>query len=203
MINLQELHNQVMADPTPPYDNRYTITERQYLEYQDDTSCRYYHYLLKLVKRLKPKKVLELGTSQGRSSLFMMLGLPEDGSLITIDIGSFLRSDLAAFANDSRLKIVFGNDLYHSVFSKIENNIELLFIDSEHSFEQIFKEWDIYRPKLVDGAIVVMDDIHLNQGMERFWDSLPYEKIDTGGYLHFSGFGLFVYKQPLDNIMFI
>jgi predicted O-methyltransferase YrrM len=194
MQSIVDLHNQIMGDPVPPYDRRCALSEQDYYTYQNNVGHTYYLYLLKLVKRIQPRKILELGTSIGRSANFMMLALPRASSLVTVDVGSFLRSDLFEFSNDPRLTIIFGNDLDEEVFSKVGGGFDLLFIDSEHSFEQVTQEWDKYKSLLVDGAIVVMDDIRLNDGMSKFWDSLPFEKIDTGAGLHFSGFGLFVYR---------
>lgn len=194
-MNLRDLYHHVITDPTPEYDERLGVAmnRQQYDAYQTNKGHTYYLFLNKLVRRLKPKKILELGTSIGRSGLFMMTALPEASKLVTVDIGSFLRTDLTGFAYDDRLKIVFGNDLEDGVFNEIGNGFDMMFSDSEHSYEHVVVEWEKYRHTLTDGAIVVMDDIRLNDGMSKFWDSLPYEKIDTGVDLHFSGFGLFRY----------
>lgn len=196
-MSLQQLYDLVIADEVPPYDQRLAVamSEQQYIQYAQNQGHTYYLFLNKLVRRLRPKKVLELGTSIGRSALFMMTALPTTSSLVTVDIGSFLRTDLFGFAHDSRLKIIFGDDLNDLIYEQVGSGFDLFFIDSEHSLEQVALEWEKYKSRLVDGAIVIMDDIHLNLGMTQFWDSLPYEKIDTGDKLHFSGFGLFVYKR--------
>jgi predicted O-methyltransferase YrrM len=185
----------IVNNPNPPYDSRLApaMDETEYIRYQDNPGHMYYLLLMKLVRYLKPKKVLELGTSIGRSALFMMMFLPEDSSLTTVDIGSHRRTDLAGFAFNNRLKIVFGDDLDQSVIDQIDDGFDFCYLDSEHNYEQIAAEWKIYAPKLKDGAIVAMDDIHLNVGMEKFWNDLPYEKVDTGDKFHFSGFGLFRY----------
>lgn len=192
-----ELYSQVVLDPTPPYDPRLGVamTEEQYIQYEQNYGHTYYLFLNKLVRRLKPKKILELGTSIGRSALFMMTALPDTSSLVTVDIGSFLRSDLFGFSHDPRLKIIFGDDLDDMVFAQVGAGFDFLFIDSEHSQEHAVKEWQKYHPLLEDGAIVAMDDIRLNSGMSEFWDSLPFEKVETGDKLHFSGFGLFRYRK--------
>jgi predicted O-methyltransferase YrrM len=52
----------------------------------------YYRYLHSLVRVLLPRTVLELGTCQGGSALFMLLALPEGSSLTTLDLGSRLGS---------------------------------------------------------------------------------------------------------------
>lgn len=196
-MTLHELYSQVVLDPIPPYDSRLGVamTEEQYIQYEQNYGHTYYLFLNKLVRRLKPKRILELGTSIGRSALFMMTALPDTSSLVTVDIGSFLRSDLFGFSHDPRLKIIFGDDLDDAVFTQVGDGFDLLFIDSEHSREHAEREWRRYHPLLMDEAIVIMDDIRLNPGMSEFWDSLPFEKIETGTKLHFSGFGLLRYRK--------
>ncbi len=196
-MNLQDLYHHVITDPLYPYDERLGVamTEDQYKAYPFNKGHTYYTFLNKLVRRLAPKKVLELGTSQGRSGLFMMTALPTESQRVTVDVGSFLRTDLAAFAYDERIKIVYGNDLDDAVAAEIGTGFDMVFSDSEHTYEHVVVEWEKYRHTFNDRAIVVMDDIHLNEGMERFWNSLKYEKIDTGADLHFSGFGILEYRK--------
>lgn len=200
-MNLQELYSQVMADQLPAYDERLAVamSMAQYDAYQYNIGHTYYHFLSKLVRRLQPKRVLELGTSIGRSALFMMVTLPENSKLATIDIGSYLRTDLAPFAWDKRLKVIYGDDRLPNVAAEaiefLDGGIDLLYMDSEHTYDQVAAEWEIYQLHLNNGAIVVMDDIHLNDGLIKFWEEIKYEKIATDEKLHFSGFGLFRYQR--------
>lgn len=193
MSEFSDCMNKVLRAPLPEYDQHLSVvmSAEQYEAYSRGDGHTYYVFLNKLVRELAPKKVLELGTSIGRSGLFMMCALPPESSFVTVDIGSYRRVDLLPFDSDPRLSVIFGNDLEESVVDKIGDGFDMLFIDSEHSYEQVSREWDIYRHKISNKAVVVMDDIHLNDGMEKFWNSIPYEKIDLGNSLHFSGFGAF------------
>jgi predicted O-methyltransferase YrrM len=188
--------NKVLKAPLPEYDPRLSIVMNidQYEVYSKNEGHTYYVFLNKLVRELAPKKVLELGTSIGRSALFMMCALPPDSTLTTVDIGSYRRMDLLPFDSDPRLNIVFGNDLEESTIKQVGSGFDLLYIDSEHSYEQVSKEWEIYQHKITNDAIVVMDDIHFNEGMDKFWDSISYEKMDLGNSLHFSGYGAFQFS---------
>jgi len=195
-MTLNQLHTQAMEFNPLKYDKRlsHIMTEEQFEAYKVNTGHTYYLFLYNLVHLLKPKNVLELGTSIGRSALFMMCALPENSTLTTIEIGSHLRVDLEPFFNDPRLKIVYGSDMDKNVYSPLNlQNIDFIYIDTEHDIEQLQKEWNIYKNFLCSDAIVVLDDISLNDGMKKFWDDLPYEKISCPLSVHFSGFGIFKY----------
>ena len=192
-MDIRELHQRAMEAVPPPYDYRLAraMSEDQYKAYRTNTGHTYYLYLNALVRILRPRKVLELGTDIGRSAAFMMMSLPQQSRLITVEIGTQPRTDLEPFEGDPRLSIVQGNDLDLKIYGGLAlEGIDLLYLDSDHTFEQISREWALYRPYLSDGACVAMDDIHLNPGMEQFWESLHCPKIDAPRDLHFSGWGL-------------
>ncbi len=234
-LSLNELNTAAQFYKPIPYDLRYSVamSEQEFNNYKTNTGHTYYLYLHNLVKLLKPNHILELGTSIGRSALFMLTGLdyelkrlksypighlksnnnakevmeiiPElmlkemNRKLTTIEMGSFLRGDLVAFSDDNRLNIVYGSTIDPDVYEPLNlKDIDFLYMDTEHSYECISKEWSIYKNFLKDGAIVVMDDITLNEEMIKFWNSLNYEKLNTGIDIHFSGFGIFKYKNNLD-----
>jgi predicted O-methyltransferase YrrM len=191
-MNILELHERVLNSPFPPYDSRLSpfMDERGYEAYKSNTGHTYYLYLARLVRELAPKRLVELGTDIGRAAAFMMTQLPARSEFITVEIGSQPRTDLAACHGDPRLKIVTGSSTDPSVYEPLQD-IDLLFIDTDHRYEQVSAEWQIYRGRLSKGAVVVFDDIHLNPGMEQFWAELPEPKVDAGKDIHFSGWGMF------------
>lgn len=193
-MDIAELHRQVLALEPLPYDPKLSvaISEEGYRRYRTNTGHTYYLYLQALVRILKPRLVLELGTDIGRSAAFMMTALPEGSRLVTVEIGSQERTDIAPWKGDPRLWAVQGDSRDLSIYGmKDLRFIDLLYIDSDHTFEQVSAEWDSYRHFLSPGAVVAMDDIHLNPGMERFWASLPYPKVDADRGVHVSGWGIF------------
>ncbi len=163
----------------------------------EDNHNRYYLYLAALIRELKPVNVLELGTKDGASALFMLSALPNDSRFQTIDLNPSPIL-LEGVLSDQRLTIITADDLdpRFSLTLEAQDPIDLLFMDTEHNSDQLSAELEKYSEFLRPGAIVVVDDIHLNSEMEHWWASLPYEKIDTGLMLHHSGFGIFEY-QPI------
>jgi predicted O-methyltransferase YrrM len=197
-MTLVELHAIARDYSGIKFDPRINIAmnEGEFEAMRSNNGCNYYFYLRNLVSQLRPRNVLELGTSIGRSGLFMMLALPPESKFTTIEMGSWMRGDLAPFFDDNRLRIVYGSDVDNAVYSPLElKDVDLLFIDTVHEIEHVKKEWSIYSKVLSPGALVVMDDIHLNDGMSTFWDSIPYEKMDVGLDVHLSGFGMFRFNE--------
>jgi len=58
---------------------------------------------------------------------------------------------------------------YNAIKYFIENNIKIdfLFIDGDHSYEGVKKDWDLYSPLLKPNSIVLFHDIGWAKGVER------------------------------------
>lgn len=154
-----------------------------------DNISGYYWYLHALVLVTRPKKIVELGRCLGTSALFMLGALPDDGVLITVDIEE-RASDLTHQLGDSRLRVLTGNDLDLATFDGVDiSDIDFLFIDTDHTCAQATKEWEFYVPFLSENALVVFDDITMNN-MGSFWSPLDCAKLETGTTYHYTGFGL-------------
>jgi hypothetical protein len=69
---------------------------------------------------------------------------------------------------------------------------DLWFIDSLHTEEQLRQELALYTPYFKKGAVVVLDDIHLHEGMKKVWESIKFDKCDNTVPCHYSGFGFFI-----------
>lgn len=49
-------------------------------------------------------------------------------------------------------------------------------------------------------GIMLVDDIHLNEGMKKFWDWIPLKKYDVTRYGHFSGTGVVVFDETAYDV---
>lgn len=191
-MTLDELHQKACHYPLQEIVEmmRPVILNRDLLDTLTSRRGYLHHpYLAALVAILEPKRVVELGTGDGASASFMMATLARDGVLVTIEVSDVADRHLESWRADPRLERIRGNDLDSSVHGKI-GEIDFLYIDAEHVYDQVSREWKIYFPKVVSGGTIAMDDIHLNDGMTRFWDEIGEVKLDTGKNIHGSGFGL-------------
>lgn len=145
----------------------------------------YYRWLWAAIKVIQPKYVVEIGRERGVSTAIMLETLRADGKIVSIDINPeaiFLEK-----ITDERL-VLYTNDS-EVVARRIPMGIDFLFIDGEHTKEKVEAEWEAYKPLLAKKAVVVFDDIHFNDGMTEFWDSLAGEKYDISQW-HEPGFGV-------------
>lgn len=168
----------------------------EYLGYLQNTEGNfYYQWLAHLVRIMKPNLVLELGNGLGLSTLMMFSELSEKARLVSCDLIKELDFIPPHIFNDAHLEFYFGNDLNLNVFGdNLPVGIDMLFIDTKHTFDQVSAEWKIYRNLCNPGAIVILDDIRMHD-MFNFWESLTYPKLELTEKCHFSGFGFFLYTS--------
>jgi hypothetical protein len=143
-----------------------------------------------LVGALEPAIVVELGTHNG-FSFFTMAETARRLSLPThfYAIDSWEGDDHAGFYDDdvyeSVLKIATDDypdttTLVRAYFSdavdRFENgSVDLLHIDGRHGYEDVKEDFELYRPKLSDRAVVIFHDTHEFKegfGVHQFWDEV-------------------------------
>ena len=117
------------------------------------------HFLELITKVSKAKKILEIGTFTGLSTLSLALGLPSDGSLLSLDKNkdtSQKASDFFKKANqDKKIKIVIKPALESLKEIKRENlTFDIIFIDADKgNYQQYYDEVINLIEK--DGLIIV------------------------------------------------
>ncbi len=162
----------------------------------DTKRSGYYQWLPKLIKLTKPAQIVELGGAMGVSAIAMLQALPKTSKLYSITLEehglefSFLDRDYR------NLVKVVGDDLDLSSWPKDLDlsKTDIWFIDSEHTYEQVRAEIDLYKPFFKEGAILLFDDIHINRGLQQVWEEIKQE-IPGSKYesdLHYSGYGIVV-----------
>mgnify|MGYP001550891865 FL=1 len=113
-----------------------------------------------LSKMIQPRRILEIGTFTGYSTICLAEGLTEDGILHTIEVNRELEEMLTqqckATKVDKKIKQHFG--LATEIIVEIEeNNFDLVFIDADkknnlHYFQLIFD-------KVRSGGLIIIDNV--------------------------------------------
>lgn len=149
------------------------------------TCDRYLRFLYEFARKYEPQLIVETGTDQGRSAAHFALGAPA-AKMVTIDI------DPACKENVDRLKIpnVISVAIDSLIFADTiaDGSVDVLFLDSLHTYDHSIAEYRKYLPKVHPGGVIFFDDIALDAGMKQFWREVTGRRMDLS-HLHFSGFG--------------
>lgn len=181
-------------DPIPVIQNHMRLVgEGQIREVknENDRTNLYYQWLACLMKLLKPKQVVELGGAAGISTIMMATSLPQDSKIYSVDFDPEIAwkwmdreyPQVIKLLGDTRDLNIYPKDMELQA-------TDIWFFDSLHTEDQLSSELKIYTPFFKEGAVLVFDDIHMNPGMERIWNELPYDKQDISTPCHWSGFGV-------------
>jgi len=125
---------------------------------------------------------LEIGSYLGASSAFLASGLKQsgqDGKVICIDtwennaMSEGGRDTMAEFLANTRelagwIQPIRGwSTAVVNTVREHAGEIDLLFIDGDHSYEGCLADWQAYNPLLASNAIVVMHDVGWADGVAR------------------------------------
>lgn len=186
-VSLQELRSLSDNLHTIPDDRPQWLKEMPYVT---QPGSSYYQFIYELVKRHRPARVLEIGIDKAGSTMCLSYGNPS-GKVWSMDISKESCENarrLSREHNITNLSIIQGDSLKAPERSGWEDKVDLLFLDSWHSFDQVYREYVLYRSTVKEGGIILFDDIRYSKEMAVAWDLIPDPKIDLSE-LHHSGFG--------------
>lgn len=131
--------------------------------------------LYRFAKHFQPENILELGTSLGLSSMYLAYGSP-DSEIITMEGCpniSTLAKDNFRKAGVDQIKLVTGNfdDKLQDVLDGM-NSLDFAFIDGNHQEKPTIQYFEQCLAKSNPNTILVFDDIHWSDGMEKAWENI-------------------------------
>jgi predicted O-methyltransferase YrrM len=135
--------------------------------------------LVDTLKQYRPKKVLEVGTLVGYSSILMGEHIPEDGTITTIEIDK----ENAALAAEhfkqaglsERINLLIGPAL--EVIPRLHGPFGMLFLDAVK--DEYYGYLKASEPKMHEHAVVVADNVRMFE--EQLQDFLSYVR-NSGKY---------------------
>lgn len=206
------------AGTVPGFDQ--VMERKAFIEnYMADLGQRYHsHYLAGwvnltdaqflywIVRKLKPKTVLQTGVSNGLSSAFMMLALAKNGAGGTLHVVDVPAVFNPADPNWTRSGQVFGfvipegktsgwmvPDIYRDRFEVQTGDakallpqlvdrlasVDMFYHDSDHSYNHMAFEFEQAKRKLAPTSVVVADDISWNASL---WDFADKYRLPAYNY---------------------
>ena len=141
-----------------------------------------------MAKELQPEYVVELGTCTGGSTSHLAAGTSGNVLSIDIEIRPDAKERLFAFDN---VELMQGDTRDPALVAEVAKlgPIDLLFIDTDHTAEQVTIELALFGPLVRPGGLVFFDDIRINPGMSTWWDALDEDKLELPE-MHWTGFGV-------------
>jgi predicted O-methyltransferase YrrM len=148
--------------------------------------------LAAVVRRLRPARVLEIGTAHGGSFLVWTRLATADALLISIDLPPWERDDpnevvktgaLRRFAGARQRVHLFRSSSHEPAVRRAAAALlgglplDFLFIDGDHSYDGVKQDFDDYAPWVRPGGVVALHDIHPHSrgwggDVPRFWREL-------------------------------
>lgn len=148
--------------------------------------------LLSLIQQRAPSKILEIGTANGGTLfLFARVAAP-NATLLSLDLpaGNYgggyspIRIPLyLSFArNKQKIFLLRGNSHDRSNVDRVTNRLgeaklDFLFIDGDHSYEGVKKDFELYSPLVRSGGVIAFHDVASHAAsdacdVDRFWNEI-------------------------------
>ncbi|KTD05305.1 class I SAM-dependent methyltransferase [Fluoribacter gormanii] len=131
-----------------------------------------------LLRLIRAKNVLELGTFTGYSALAMSLMLPDDGKLITCDISTEWTSKAHPFwkeaKQDHKIELRLGRalDTLHDLIAEgWEQKFDFIFIDADKT--NYVNYYELALKLIQPQGLIAIDNI--------FWDGKVIDENEKGG----------------------
>lgn len=162
----------------------------------------HYRLLAGLVRTVKPRTVVEIGTATGLSALAMYGQLPSEGRIVTFDLIPWVQYPGAVLSQDDFADGRLTQELHDfstqqpGVHAELLETADLIFIDAakdgrqERRFLRLLETTPLRRD-----PIVIFDDIRVWNMLE-IWREVRRPKLDITSFGHWSGTGLVDFAGP-------
>jgi predicted O-methyltransferase YrrM len=147
------------------------------------------YLLYGLARALKPSVAVEIGSARGKSACFVGRALKENGSGKLFAIDPHTRTDWNDENSVDTLEIMRGNiralklerhveiirDTSVNAAARWMLPIDMIFIDGDHSYDGVKRDWELFSPFVKRFGVVVFHDT--------MWDlnpDSPYSRADMG-----------------------
>ena len=178
--------------------------------------------LLKIIKLKSPKYVLEVGTSNGGTLFLLSRVATEDACIISIDLPlgaygggypAWKRPFYKSFAQkDQTIRLIRADSHELATQEKVAailqtNKVDLLFIDGDHTYEGVKKDFEMYEPFVKDGGMIVLHDIVPHRqdhgcGVDGYWDEIKrsheHREFVENPDQQWAGIGVIIKGNPVN-----
>lgn len=168
--------------------SKHTTNDKRALSEIADTSLsdiRFSLLYLRLAKHIDAKNIIELGTSLGINTLY--LAQKKNAKVFTFEGSESIAEvaqDTFEFSAAKNIELIKGN-IDSTLYSSLSRmpKADFVFMDANHQYAPTVKYFEWLLTKIHHKSILVLDDIHASEGMEKAWKEirnhdLVYTSID-------------------------
>jgi len=143
----------------------------------------YAQLMFRICQYAEARKILELGTSVGLTSLYLSY---VDGASVYTFEGSHSLANVALtnieFLERSNVEVLEGDiaDSLSEFLQRDTAKIGFVYLDANHRFEPTLRYYDLLMKRFNEKTIMVIDDIHNTPEMERAWKTLHKHELVYG-----------------------
>ncbi len=156
--------------------------------------------LLRILDEIKPKIVIEIGTAGGGTLFLFSRVASEEATIISIDLpggkfgGGYPNWMTPLYKTfglpKQKLHLIRANSHSQETLERVKNilnnrKVDFLFIDGDHTYEGVKRDFEMYSPLVKEGGIIAFHDIVIHPpetGCEvsKFWDEIKkkYEYVE-------------------------
>jgi predicted nicotinamide N-methyase len=154
--------------------------------FRDKAGQEHYRFLIEVSNLTDNLTIIDLGTHMGCSALALSAN-------ITNTIHSFDVVDRFGINNSPENCSFYLENILETSNKNLIPDADIIMMDTYHNgdFEQEVYE---YLQSIDWKGILLLDDIHLNPEMDKFWDGIHHTKQDVKGLAHFTGTGVVLFN---------
>jgi predicted O-methyltransferase YrrM len=143
--------------------------------------------LLERVQAAQPRTIVEIGTACGGTMFLLATAAGDDAHIVSIDLPQGYKGRrqklYRAFGRKGQRVDLLRRDSHDPETVRLterlvgDHGVDLLFIDGDHSYEGVERDYLAYSPLVRDGGVIAFHDIvpgiEANvEGVPRFWQKL-------------------------------
>lgn len=147
-----------------------------------NTTSNHYEFLFEVVRRLRPKTIIELGTHWGVSAMFMSKAC-QTTKIYTVDNNFCNTPNIGKYLKGlSNVEFINGDVLDQATADRMPDGVDIIFADTEKEKDFLDRQLSLYYPKMKDRGYMFLDDIlseaHYPQAYKWWTDLDGCNKMD-------------------------
>lgn len=176
-------------DPVPPVLRGHDVTRNVgEVTRAGSKPAAWGRLFFRIVRALRPRRCLELGTSVGMSASYIGAGLAAngDGRLVTIEgidaVADIARRTLSHAGVGDRVAVVTGRfaDRLDGALETL-GGVDLAFVDGHHLRDPTLAYFNAIAPATRAAGLLIFDDVsYWHEGMEEAWTAIRGDPRITG-----------------------